>query len=129
MIMNNLPVANLRDSKVSIKAHSEKYNLNLFTPIEQNKFMVVMPDDTMTGEIECRDKVIIDTTPVRYLEDGIFAFFLDGIFMIKRLQFIRNNVWVLPFNQFYQSFEIASDSLIELMIIGRVIYSQEIRSH
>ncbi|HFI1934017.1 TPA: helix-turn-helix transcriptional regulator, partial [Yersinia enterocolitica] len=65
----------------------------------------------------------------RYLEDGIFAFFLDGIFMIKRLQFIRNNVWVLPSNQFYQSFEIASDSLIELMIIGRVIYSQEIRTH
>ncbi|MFW5400105.1 S24 family peptidase [Yersinia sp. 1252 StPb PI] len=105
------------------------YDLNLFTPIEQNRFMVVMPDDTMTGEIECRDKVIIDTTPMRYFEYGIFAFFLDGIFMIKRLQFIRNNVWVLPSNQFYQSFEIASDSLIELMIIGRVIYSQEIRSH
>lgn len=105
------------------------YDLNLFTPIEQNRFMVVMPDDTMTGEIECRDKVIIDTTPMRYLEDGIFAFFLYGIFMIKRLQFIRNDVHVLPSNRFYQSFKIPSNELIDLMIIGRVIYSQEVRSH
>ncbi|EKN4831641.1 S24 family peptidase [Yersinia enterocolitica] len=127
--MNNLSVATLCNFNVPVSKFGKTYDLNLFTPIEKNKFMVVMPDDTMTGEIECRDKVIIDTTPVRYLEDGIFAFFLDGIFMIKRLQFIRNNVWVLPFNQFYQSFEIASDSLIELMIIGRVIYSQKIRSH
>lgn len=127
--MNNLPVASLCNFNAPVSKFGKAYNLNLFTPIEQNKFMVVMPDDTMTGEIECRDKVIIDTTPIRYFEDGIFAFFLDGIFMIKRLQFIRNNVWVLPSNQFYQSFEIASDSLIELMIIGRVIYSQEIRSH
>ncbi len=127
--MNNLPVANIQNLTTPNQRTRGTYNLNLFTPVEQNRFMMVMPDDTMTGEIECHDKVIIDTTPVRYLEDGIFAFFLDGIFMIKRLQFIRNNVWVLPFNQFYQSFEIASDSLIELMIIGRVIYSQEIRSH
>lgn len=127
--MNNLPVVSLYNFNVPVSKFGNTYNLNLFTPIEQNRFMVVMPDDTMTGEIECRDKVIIDTTPMRYLEDGIFAFFLDGIFMIKRLQFIRNNIWVLPSNRFYQSFEIASDSLIELMIIGRVIYSQEIRSH
>ncbi|CNK74437.1 Uncharacterised protein [Yersinia mollaretii] len=127
--MTNLSITNFHSPSNSVNKNCKSYNLNLFTPIEQNKFMVVMPDDTMTGEIECRDKVIIDTTPIRYFEDGIFAFFLDGIFMIKRLQFIRNNVWVLPSNQFYQSFEIASDSLIELMIIGRVIYSQEIRSH
>ncbi|CNJ11239.1 S24 family peptidase [Yersinia bercovieri] len=127
--MSNLSVTTLRTPIDSVNKHGKSYNLNLFTPVEQNKFMVVMPDDTMTGEIECRDKVIIDTTPMRYFEDGIFAFFLDGIFMIKRLQFIRNNVWVLPSNQLYQSFEIASNDLIELMIIGRVIYSQEIRSH
>ncbi|EOI7382478.1 helix-turn-helix transcriptional regulator [Yersinia enterocolitica] len=127
--MTSLPITNFHSPSNSVNRHSKAYNLNLFTPIEQNKFMVVMPDDTMTGEIECRDKVIIDTTPIRYFEDGIFAFFLDGIFMIKRLQFIRNNVWVLPSNQFYQSFEIVSNDLIELMIIGRVIYSQETRSH
>ncbi|HDL7382184.1 TPA: S24 family peptidase [Yersinia enterocolitica] len=118
--MNNL---------IPIQRTRRTYDLNLFTPVENNRFIAVMPDDTMTGEIECRDKVIIDTTPMRYFEDGIFAFFLDGIFMIKRLQFIRINVWVLPSNKFYESLEIASNDLIELMIIGRVIYSQEIRSH
>ncbi|CNI16689.1 Uncharacterised protein [Yersinia similis] len=127
--MNNLSVPTLCNFNASIIEHGKAYNPSLFTFVEQNKFMAIMPDDTMTGEIECRDKVIIDTTPIRYFEDGIFAFFLDGTFMVKRLQFIRNNVWVLPSNRFYQSFEIASDSLSELMIIGRVIYSQEIRSH
>ncbi|SUQ17615.1 Uncharacterised protein [Yersinia pseudotuberculosis] len=127
--MNNLSMCAPHNFNAPVSKHGKAYNLNLFTPIEQNKFMAIMPDDTMTGEIECCDKVIIDTTPIRYFEDGTFAFFLDGTFMVKRLQFIRNNVWVLPSNRFYQSFEIASDSLSELMIIGRVIYSQEIRSH
>ncbi|HDY4931404.1 TPA: S24 family peptidase [Yersinia enterocolitica] len=127
--MNNLPTATLLSSDVSIKAHGKTYNLNLFTPIEQNKFMVVMPDDTMTGEIECRDKVIIDTTPARYLEDGIFAFFWAGIFMIKRLQFVKGNILVIPTSRFYETWEIPSNERLDLMIIGRVIYSQEIRSH
>ncbi|CNK57724.1 Uncharacterised protein [Yersinia intermedia] len=127
--MNNLSMSALRNINAPVSKYNKEFNLNLFTPVEQNKFMVVMPDDTMTGEIECRDKVIIDTTPMRYLEDGIFAFFLDGIFMIKRLQFIRNNIWILPSNRFYQSFEITSNDRVEIMIIGRVIYSQEIRSH
>ncbi|HDX9048134.1 TPA: S24 family peptidase [Yersinia enterocolitica] len=123
--MNNLPVANT----TPIQRTRGTYDLSLFTPIEQNKFMVVMPDDTMTGEIECRDKVIIDTTPVRYLEDGIFAFFWAGIFMIKRLQLVKDNVRVIPTSRFYETWEIPNNDLIELMIIGRVIYSQEIRSH
>ncbi|ATM87036.1 MULTISPECIES: helix-turn-helix transcriptional regulator [Yersinia] len=127
--MNNLSMSALRNINAPVSKYNKEFNLNLFTPVEQNKFMVVMPDDTMTGEIECNDKVIIDTTPMRYLEDGIFAFFLDGIFMIKRLQFIRNNIWILPSNRFYQSFEITSNDRVEIMIIGRVIYSQEIRSH
>lgn len=125
MTMNNLPVANT----TPIQRTRGTYDLSLFTPIEQNKFMVVMPDDTMTGEIECRDKVIIDTTPVRYLEDGIFAFFWAGIFMIKRLQLVKDNVRVIPTSRFYETWEIPNNDLIELMIIGRVIYSQEIRSH
>ncbi|ENA1760215.1 S24 family peptidase [Yersinia ruckeri] len=127
--MNNLPTTTFRNANNPDLLRGKAYNLNLFTPFEKNKFIAAMPDDTMTGEIECRDKVIIDTTPMRYFEDGIFAFFLDGIFMIKRLQFIRNNVWILPSNKFYESYEIANNDLIELMIIGRVIYSQEIRSH
>ncbi len=129
MTMNNLRVANIKNSTASAQRTRHTYNLNLFTPVEQNRFMVVMPDDTMTGEIECRDKVIIDTTPIRYFEDGIFAFFLDGIFMIKRLQFVKDNIRVIPTSRFYETWEIPSNERLDLMIIGRVIYSQEIRSH
>lgn len=127
--MNNLSMPTLCNINAPISKYNKKFNLNLFTPIEQNKFMVIMPDDTMTGEIECRDKVIIDTTPVRYLEDGIFAFFWAGIFMIKRLQFVKDNVRVIPTSRFYETWEIPSNERLDLMIIGRVIYSQEIRSH
>ncbi|HHH0823917.1 TPA: helix-turn-helix transcriptional regulator [Yersinia enterocolitica] len=127
--MTNLPITNFHSPSNSVNKHSEAYNLNLFTPVEQNRFMVVMPDDTMTGEIECRDKVIIDTTPMRYLEDGIFAFFWAGIFMIKRLQFVKDNVRVIPTSRFYETWEIPSNERLGLMLIGRVIYSQKIRSH
>ncbi|EOV4146758.1 TPA: S24 family peptidase [Yersinia enterocolitica] len=127
--MTNLPITNFHSPSNSVNKHSEAYNLNLFTPVEQNRFMVVMPDDTMTGEIECRDKVIIDTTPMRYLEDGIFAFFWAGIFMIKRLQFVKDNVRVIPTSRFYETWEIPSNERLDLMLIGRVIYSQKIRSH
>ncbi|HHH0018757.1 TPA: helix-turn-helix transcriptional regulator [Yersinia enterocolitica] len=127
--MTNLPITNFHSPSNSVNKHSEAYNLNLFTPVEQNRFMVVMPDDTMTGEIECRDKVIIDTTPMRYLEDGIFAFFWAGIFMIKRLQFVKDNVRVIPTSRFYETWEIPSNERLDLMLIDRVIYSQKIRSH
>ncbi|HDL7425409.1 TPA: S24 family peptidase [Yersinia enterocolitica] len=127
--MTNLPITNFHNPSNSVNKNSKAYNLNLFTPVEQNRFMVVMPDDTMTGEIECRDKVIIDTTPMRYLEDGIFAFFWAGIFMIKRLQFVKGNVRVIPTSRFYETWEIPSDERLDIMLIGRVIYSQKIRSH
>ncbi|WP_145547200.1 S24 family peptidase [Yersinia intermedia] len=127
--MTNLSITNFHSPSNSVNKNSKSYNLNLFTPVEQNRFMVVMPDDTMTGEIECRDKVIIDTTPMRYLEDGIFAFFWAGIFMIKRLQFVKGNVRVIPTSRFYETWEIPSNERLDLMLIGRVIYSQKIRSH
>ncbi|EKN3571675.1 S24 family peptidase [Yersinia enterocolitica] len=127
--MNNLSMSALRNINAPVSKYNKEFNLNLFTPVEQNKFIVVMPDDTMTGEIECRDKVIIDTTPMRYLEDGIFAFFWAGIFMIKRLQFVKDNIRVIPTSRFYETWEIPSNERLDLMIIGRVIYSQEIRSH
>ncbi|EQB0358792.1 S24 family peptidase, partial [Yersinia enterocolitica] len=124
-----LSMSALRNINAPVSKYNKEFNLNLFTPVEQNKFIVVMPDDTMTGEIECRDKVIIDTTPMRYLEDGIFAFFWAGIFMIKRLQFVKDNIRVIPTSRFYETWEIPSNERLDLMIIGRVIYSQEIRSH
>ncbi|MHA3599313.1 S24 family peptidase [Yersinia enterocolitica] len=127
--MNNLSMSALRNINAPVSKYNKEFNLNLFTPVEQNKFIVVMPDDTMTGEIECRDKVIIDTTPIRYFEDGIFAFFWAGIFMIKRLQFVKDNIRVIPTSRFYETWEIPSNERLDLMIIGRVIYSQEIRSH
>lgn len=100
-----------------------------FTRTEENKVLAYMPDDTMSGKIECRDKIVIENQPRQYLEDGIFAFFIDGIFMVKRLQFVPDGIWVLPNNKHYQSWKIEKSDGCELIIIGRVVLSLEERKH
>ncbi|WP_129543398.1 S24 family peptidase [Serratia sp. 1D1416] len=94
-----------------------------------NKVVCDMPDDTMHGVISIGEKVMIDTSIRNYLEDGIFAFFLNGTFMIKRLQFLPDAVLVLPANKHYMNFEIDAKDADRLSIIGRVIASQQIKSH
>ncbi|OKP31331.1 S24 family peptidase [Serratia fonticola] len=88
-----------------------------------------MPDDTMAGEIEAGEKLAIDTSVRRYIEDGIFAFYWNGIFMVKRLQFTANNILVIPSSAFYDTWEIKDGNEKQLLIIGRVIASQTIRRH
>lgn len=43
----------------------------VFFSESSNKVICSMPDDTMQGEINIGDKVVIDTTVRRYLQDGI----------------------------------------------------------
>ncbi|OCJ22812.1 S24 family peptidase [Serratia sp. 14-2641] len=88
-----------------------------------------MPDDTMSGEIEAGEHLAIDTTISSYIEDGIFAFYWDGIFMVKRLQFTAKAIRVIPSSKFYQVWEIEEGKEQPLLIIGRVIASQSIRRH
>lgn len=91
--------------------------------------MATMPDDTMSGEIECRNEILIDNQSHQYLEDGIFAFFIDGIFMVKRLQFLPDGILVLPSNKNYQDWKIEPSEKCELVIIGRVVISMSERTH
>lgn len=101
----------------------------IFPRDEQGRLIATMPDDTMDGEIECRNTIIIDNQPRKYLEDGVFAFFVDGIFMVKRLQFVPNGIWVLPKNKHYKNWKIEPSDNCNLVIIGRVVLSLEERKH
>lgn len=94
-----------------------------------SKVICSMPDDTMQGEINIGDKVVIDTTVRRYLEDGIFAFYIHGIFMIKRLQFLPDEIRVVPASKHYQTWNITDHKDNGLVIIGRVIASQQVKAH
>jgi len=100
-----------------------------FTRDSYGRLITTMPDDTMTGEIECRNRIIIDNQPRQYLEDGVYAFFINEIFMVKRLQFVPDGIWVLPNNKNYQDWKIEPTDNCELVIIGRVIFSLEDRKH
>ncbi|WP_208952532.1 S24 family peptidase [Rahnella sp. ChDrAdgB13] len=93
------------------------------------QLIATMPDDTMDGEIGCRNTIIIDNQSNRYLEDGVFAFFVNGTFMVKRLQFVPDGIWVLPNNKHYENFKIEPSDHCELVIIGRVVLSLEERKH
>jgi phage repressor protein C with HTH and peptisase S24 domain len=98
-------------------------------PDRNSKVICSMPDDTMTGEINIGDKVVIDTTVSRYLEDGIFAFYIHGTFMIKRLQFLPDEIRVVPASKHYQTWNITDHQDNGLVIIGRVIASQQVKAH
>ncbi len=95
----------------------------------RGRLVAIMPDDTMAGEIECRNEILIDNQSHQYLEDGIFAFFIDGIFMVKRLQFLPDGILVLPNNKNYQDWKIEPSEKCELIIIGRVVISMSERTH
>lgn len=95
----------------------------------QGRLIAIMPDDTMDSEIRCRNTIIIDNRPWKYLEDGIFAFYVDGIFMVKRLQFVPDGIWVMPSNKHYENWKIEPSDKCELVIIGRVVMSLEERKH
>ncbi|MGX1960072.1 S24 family peptidase [Serratia proteamaculans] len=101
----------------------------VFFSESSNKVICSMPDDTMQGEINNGDKVVIDTTVRRYLQDGIFAFYIDGTFMIKRLQFLPDEIRVVPASKHYQTWNITDHQDNGLVIIGRVIASQQVKAH
>lgn len=95
----------------------------------KGRLIAIMPDDTMAGEIECRNEILIDNQSRQYLEGGIFAFFIDGTFMVKRLQFLPDGILVLPNNKNYQDWKIEPSDGSELVIIGRVVLSLSERTH
>lgn len=102
---------------------------NVFISAGMDKVVATMPDDTMRGEIEIGSLVAINIERSHLMADGIYAFYSDGIFMIKRLQFIGNSIQVIPTSKFYMAWEIEPAIENKLQIIGRVIASQEIKVH
>ncbi|WP_431022055.1 hypothetical protein ABMA09_18810 [Erwinia rhapontici] len=108
---------------------TKKDTNNIFIANGSGSVITSMPDDTMTGEIEPGQVIAIDTTSFGFLEDGIFAFYWHGIFMVKRLQFISGRIRVIPASKYYMEWEIIQAKSEPLKIIGRVVASQTIRRH
>lgn len=113
----------------SVQIEPKRNTVITFPRDTKGRLIAIMPDDTMAGEIECRNEIIIDNQPRQYLEDGIFAFFINGIFMVKRLQFLPDGILVIPNNKHYQNWKIEPSDKCELLIIGRVVLSLSERTH
>ncbi|WP_158784635.1 S24 family peptidase [Pantoea sp. BAV 3049] len=100
-----------------------------FMPRGKNHVLEIRPDDTMKGEIECGETIAIDITPSSHPQDGIYAFWWEGIFMVKRLHFMSGMVRVIPESQYYMAWQIDESEYDKLTLIGRVTASQNIRRH
>ncbi|MCZ4058196.1 S24 family peptidase [Pantoea sp. LMR881] len=87
-----------------------------------------MPDDTMQGEIELGEQIAIDTQ-LKFFEDGIYAFWWGNCFMVKRLQFMADKIRVIPTSRHYITRDISTEEAKYLMVVGRVVVSQEILRH
>lgn len=80
----------------------------------------IMRDDTMSGLIEPGSEVIVDISAINFYEDGIYLFNYAGILNIKRLQFMKEGIRVIPENRHYNSYLI-DDGFENLVILGRVV--------
>lgn len=80
----------------------------------------IMRDDTMTGVIEPGSEVIVDVSAINFYEDGIYLFNYEGVLNIKRLQFLKDGIKVIPNNGHYISYLI-NDGFEKLVILGRVV--------
>ncbi|WP_324029300.1 hypothetical protein GC087_21495 [Pantoea sp. JZ2] len=85
-----------------------------------NLHKCIMRDDTMAGVIEPGSEVIVDVSAINFYEDGIYLFNYDGVLNIKRLQFLKNGIKVIPNNGHYISYLI-EDGFEKLVILGRVV--------
>lgn len=113
----------------SVQIEPKRNTVITFPRDTKGRLIAIMPDDTMTGEIECRSTIIIDNKNQKYLEDGVFAFYIDGIFMVKRLQFLPDGILVIPNNKHYQNWKVEPSDKCELVIIGRVVISLSEKTH
>lgn len=85
----------------------------------------IMRDDTMAGIIEPGSEVIVDISAINFYEDGIYLFNYDGVLNIKRLQFLKDGIKVIPNNGHYISYLI-NDGFEKLVILGRVVSTRRV---
>ncbi|MER3384918.1 S24 family peptidase [Pectobacterium aroidearum] len=109
-----MQTANLIQIKPTVTLESEPHHSI------DNRMVITMPDDSMSGTIERGDQLLIDTTKYRYFVDGIHYFSIDGVFFVKRLQDIGGPLLVISDNGQYQRYRLEENELSRINIIGRV---------
>ncbi len=99
-------------------------------PCENTK-LININGDSMQGTFECGDTIYVDVSKREFDSDGIYVFTFGRGIYIKRLQLIKNILRVKSDNQLYDSWDIHENELDQLVIHGKVLFSQSmlLRKH
>ena len=87
--------------------------------------------DSMSGTMESGDAIYVDISVNYFDGDGIYVFDFNGDTYVKRLQKIKNLLYVISDNPHYKEWHITPEEVDMFHVSGKVIlsHSQSIRRH
>lgn len=104
----------------------------LFNNIDANNLKVInIAGDSMQGTFESGDSIYVDISKKEFNGDGIYVFSFGRNLYVKRLQIIKNKLFVISDNKKYKEWDINEDEFDQLYIHGKVMLSQSmlLRKH
>lgn len=104
----------------------------LFNGINENNLKVInIAGDSMQGTFESGDSIYVDVSQKEFNGDGIYVFSFGRNLYVKRLQIIKNKLFVISDNKKYKEWDINEDEFDQLYIHGKVMLSQSmlLRKH
>lgn len=104
----------------------------LFKNVDANSLKVInIAGDSMQGTFESGDSIYVDISKKEFNGDGIYVFSFGRNLYVKRLQIIKNKLFVISDNKKYKEWDINEDEFDQLYIHGKVMLSQSmlLRKH
>lgn len=91
---------------------------------EQSVKLINVRGDSMEGTIEPGDLIFVDVGVCAFDGDGIYVFDFNGDMFVKRLQKVKNQLYVISDNPRYREWTISEEEMHMLHVAGRVMLSQ-----
>lgn len=104
----------------------------LFNGIDANNLKIInISGDSMQGTFESGDCVYVDVSQQEFNGDGIYVFTFGRNLYVKRLQIIKDKLFVISDNKAYKEWDISEEEIDKLYIHGKVMLSQSmmLRKH
>ncbi|MDP8173651.1 helix-turn-helix transcriptional regulator [Pasteurella skyensis] len=87
-------------------------------------YLINVKGDSMQPTFESGDLIYVDTQINFFEGDGIYVFNYNGALLVKRLQFVGDELLVISDNSCYQQWSIKKDCEATFNICGKVMFSQ-----
>lgn len=98
---------------------------SIFGSIPQKSVKLInVRGDSMQGTIEPGDLIFVDIRVNYFDGDGIYVFDFNGDTFVKRLQKVKNDLFVISDNPKYREWSISPEEAAMLHVSGRVMLSQ-----